>query len=347
MINDVSVMSRVNRIWQVGRPNDDVVGGMALVRGHFERNEGPVPEPAEGQLLIRAEYFSPDAMNHAWVRGMPGKFDPLAPGTPMRGGIAGTIVQSRNPAWPEGARVTGFLDWADYSLSDGTDHLGVPLQVIPEGIGTASGLVALGMSGVCAWLGLAHFMKVRPSDTVLISGASGAIGSIAGQLVPLFGARPVGIAGGADKCAAALANGFDAMADYKADDLAGQIAAACPDGVDVFFDNVGGKLLDAALVNMRHYGQVLICGGTAHYGAQPEPIYNHIYMAMRSLTMRGFFYFDEVALWDEARKRLAHFLREGLIREWLDVEDGFDAVPDAALAGFSGGVKGRKLVRIA
>ncbi len=337
----------VSRIWQVGRPNDDVAGGMALVRGHFERGEGAIPQPAEGQVLIRAEYFSPDAMNHAWVRGMPGKFDPLAPGTPMRGGIAGTIVASRNPAWPEGVRVTGFLDWADYSLSDGTDHLGVPLQVIPDDIGTASGLVALGMSGVCAWLGLAHFLKVRPGDTVLVSGASGAIGSIAGQLVPLFGAKPVGIAGGAEKCAAALSNGFDAMVDYKADDLAGQIAKVCPDGVDVFFDNVGGKLLDAALLNMRHFGQVLICGGTAHYGAQPEPIYNHIHMAMRSLTMRGFFYFDEVALWDEARKRLAHFLREGLIREWLDVEEGFDAVPGAALAGFSGGVKGRKLVRIA
>lgn len=339
--------SPTNRVWRVGRPNDDTAGGMALVRGHFERGECPVPEPGAEQVLIRAEYFSPDAMNHAWVRGMPGKFDPLPPGSAMRGGIAGTIVASRNPLWPEGTRVTGFLDWADYSLSDGTDHMGVPLQRIPEGIATASGLVTLGMSGVCAWLGLAHFSRPRPGDTVLVSGASGGIGSIAGQLVPLFGARPVGIAGGAEKCRAAIANGFDAVVDYKADDLPGQIARACPGGVDLFFDNVGGALLDAALVNMRHYGQVLICGGTAHYGATPEPIYRHIWMAMSSLTMRGFFYFDHVDLWEEARTRLARWLQEGRIREWLDVEDGFEAVPDAALAGFSGGVKGRKLVKIA
>ena len=336
-----------NRLWQVGKPNDDTAGGMALVRGHFERGEGPVPEVGEGQVLVRAEYFSPDAMNHAWVRGMPGKFDPLAPGATMRGGIAGTIVESRNADWTEGTRVTGFLDWADYSLSDGTDHMGVPLQRIPEGVATASGLVTLGMSGVCAWLGLAHFTRPRPGDTVLVSGASGGIGSIAGQLVPLFGARPVGIAGGPEKCAAALESGFDAMVDYKADDLPGQIARACPGGVDLFFDNVGGPLLDAALVNMRHYGQVLICGGTAHYGAKPEPIYNHIYMAMSSLTMRGFFYFDHVDLWEEGRQRLARWLVEGRIREWLDISEGFETVPDAALAGFHGGVKGRKLVEIA
>ena len=339
--------SGTNRVWRVGRPNDDTVGGMALVRGHFERGEEPVSEVGDGQVLIRAEYFSPDAMNHAWVRGMPGKFDPLAPGTTMRGGIAGTIVQSRNLAWAEGTRVTGFLDWADYSVSDGTDHMGVPLQRIPDGVSTASGLVTLGMSGVCAWLGLAHFVRPRPGDTILVSGASGGIGSIAGQLVPLFGGRPVGIAGGAEKCAAALANGFDAMVDYKADDLPGQVARACPDGVDIFFDNVGGPLLDAALVNMRHGGQVLICGGTAHYGAQPEPIYNHIHMAMRSLTMRGFFYFDHVDMWDEARRRLARYLLEGRIREWLDIDEGFETVPDAALAGFHGGVKGRKLIHIA
>ncbi|RVQ65176.1 NADP-dependent oxidoreductase [Croceicoccus ponticola] len=317
---------------------------MALVRGHFERSETKMPSPGPGEVVVKAEYFSPDAMNHAWVRGMPGKFDPLAPGTVMRGGVAGAIVKSANPQWPEGTRITGFLDWADYSLSDGTDYMGVPLQIIPEGIDTHSGLVTLGMSGVCAWLGLFHFCHARPGDDILISGASGAIGSIAGQLAPLAGCRPVGIAGGPEKCSAALDAGFDAMVDYKAPDLGDQIAAACPDGVNIFFDNVGGALLDAALVSMAHNGQVLICGGTAHYGAVPTPIYNHIHMAMRSLTMRGFFYFDHVDMWGEARERLTQSLKEGAIREWLDIAEGFDATPDAALAGFSGGVNGRKLV---
>lgn len=339
-------MSNTNRAWRVGQPNDDTVGGMALVRGHFERSEADKPSPGEGQLVVKAEYFSPDAMNHAWVRGMPGKFDPLAPGTIMRGGVAGTVVESRNPAFPEGTRVTGFLDWADYSLSDGTDHMGVPLQVIPEGIETHSGLVTLGMSGVCAWLGLFHFSHPKPGDDILVSGASGAIGSIVGQLVPLVGGRAIGIAGGPEKCAAALDAGFDAMVDYKAPDLVGQIAEACPDGVNIFFDNVGGDLLSSALVNMAHFSQIMICGGTAHYGAHPAPIYNHIHLAMQSVNMRGFFYFDHVDLWGEARARLGEFLKSGRIREWMDIAEGFDATPDAALAGFSGGTKGRKLVRL-
>jgi len=339
-------MTQTNRAWRVGQPNDDTAGGMALVRGHFERSEAERHSPGNGELIVKAEYFSPDAMNHAWVRGMPGKFDPLPPGSIMRGGVAGTVVESAHVDFPEGTRVTGFLDWADYSLSDGTDHMGVPLQVIPDGIKTHSGLVTLGMSGVCAWLGLFHFCNPRPGDEILVSGASGAIGSIAGQLVHLVGARAIGIAGGADKCAAALDSGFDAMVDYKAPDLPGQIGKACPRGVNLFFDNVGGALLDAALVNMVHFGEIMICGGTAHYGAKPEPIYNHIHLAMNSVNMRGFFYFDHVDLWEEARSRLARFLADGSIREWLDIEEGFDSAPDAALAGFSGGVKGRKLVRI-
>lgn len=339
-------MNYDNRAWRVGQPNDDNAGGMALVRGHFERSQAHRPSPGPGELVVKAEYFSPDAMNHAWVRGMPGKFDALAPGTIMRGGVAGTVVESRNRDFPEGTRVTGFLDWADYSLSDGMDHMGAPLQVIPEGVETHSGLVTLGMSGVCAWLGLLHFCHPRPGDDILVSGASGAIGSIVGQLVPLVGGRAVGMAGGEEKCRAALDAGFDAMVDYRAPDLAGQIAATCPDGVNIFFDNVGGELLSSALVNMAHFGEIMICGGTAHYGAQPAPIYNHIHLAMRSVNMRGFFYFDHVDLWGEARARLAVFLNEGRIREWLDIVDGFDATPDAALAGFSGGVKGRKLVRL-
>ncbi|GGC17025.1 NADP-dependent oxidoreductase [Novosphingobium marinum] len=335
-----------NRVWQVGRPNDDTAGGMALVRGHFERGETQMPVPGEGEVLVRAEYFSPDFMNHAWVRGMPGKFDALPHGAAMRGGVAGIVAESRNAAFKEGDRVTGFLDWADYTVCDGTDHMGLALQQVPEGVDTASGLVTIGMSGVCAWLGLTEFSRVNPGDTVLVSGASGGIGSIVGQLLPLFGARGVGLAGGPEKCAALLDNGFDTAVDYKSDDLIAEIAKACPEGVDLFFDNVGGNLLSAALPNMRRGGHILICGGTAHYGATPEPIYNHIYLAMSSLTMRGFFYFDHVDLFEPARERLAHWLREGRISEWLDIEEGFDRVPDAALAGFSGGVKGRKLVRV-
>ncbi len=337
--------TRINRQWRVGQPNDDP-GGMSLTAGHFAYAEGPIPEPADGEVLIRAEYFSPDPMNHAWVRGMPGKFDPIPVGGAMRGGIAGRIVASRHPGWKAGEAVTGFLDWADYSLSNGNDHLGVALQRVPPGVPLASGLATLGMTGLCAWLGLTEIGRPRPGDTVAVSGASGGIGSIAGQIARIGGARVVGIAGGEAKCAAVHTLGFDVVADYRRDNLAGQLANLCPQGIDVFFDNVGGPLLDAALLNMAHGGRVVICGATAHYGAKPTPVFNHMQLAMRGLTMGGFFYFDHIDRCPEGRERLGRWLADGSIKELLDVAQGFAAVPEAALSQFTGGVTGRKLVRI-
>jgi len=336
----------MNRQWTVGCPASDP-GGLCLTPGHFVSGEGQDPTPGEGQVLIRAVYLSPDPMNHAWVRGMPGKFDPLPPGSIMRGGIAGRVVASRHPQWKPGDGVAGFLDWADYSVSNGIDYMGVPLERIAPEIDLASGLSALGMTGLCAWLGLADVGRPQPGDTVLVSGASGGIGSMAGQIAKLFNARAVGIAGGAEKCALAAQRGFDAVVDYKKPDLVGQIARACPRGVDVFFDNVGGALLDAALLNMANFGRVVICGAVAHYGAEPTPIFNHMQLALRSLTMQGFFYFNLTNRWPEGRARLTQWLKDGSIRETLDIAEGFHTVPDVAIGQFHGGVKGRKLIRIA
>ena len=335
-----------NRQWTVGHPGKDP-GGLCLTHGHFVPADGAVPTPGDGQLVIRAVYLAPDPMNHAWVRGMPGKFDPLPQGSVMRGGVAGRVVASRHPHWKPGDGVAGFLDWADYSLSHGIDHMGMPLERVPADVSLASGLSALGMTGLCAWLGLAAFGRPLPGDTVLVSGASGGIGSMAGQIAKLFGARAVGIAGGADKCAAALRFGFDAAVDYKSPDLAGQIANECPRGADVFFDNVGGPLLDAALVNMADHGRIVICGAVAHYGAAPTPIFNHMQLALRSLTMQGFFYFNLANRWPEGRARLAQWLKDGSIRDTVDITEGFHSVPDVAIKQFAGGGTGRKLIRIA
>lgn len=335
----------MNRQWTVGVPDKDP-GGLCLTRGHFRAAEAPDPNPADGQVLIRNVYLSPDPMNHAWVRGIPGKFEALAPGTVMRGGTAGRVVASRHPAWKPGDAVTGFLDWSDYSLSNGVDYMGLPLQRVPEGIDLGSGQSALGMTGLCAWIGLVDYGKPVAGDTVLVSGASGGIGSLAGQIAKLSGARTVGIAGGPEKCALVKRIGFDVVVDYKAPDLVGQIAAACPGGADVFFDNVGGPLLDAALLSMANGGRIVICGALAHYGAQPAPIFNHMQLAMRSLSMHGFFYFAEQHRWAAGRERLAKWLRDGSIRDTLDIAEGFDCVPEVAIGQFSGGVKGRKLIRL-
>ena len=203
------------------------------------------------------------------------------------------------------------------------------------------------MTGICAWLGLVEIGRLAAGDTVLISGASGGIGSMAGQIARALDARTIGIAGGAEKCALVAAAGFDAVVDYRAPDLVGQIEAAFPNGVNLFFDNVGGPLLDAALLTMATGGRIVICGTTAHYGAAPTPIHNHLQLAMRSLTMQGFFYFAMADRWPAARLQLEAWLRDGVIRETLDIAEGFDSVPDIAIGQFAGGVKGRKLIRIA
>jgi len=344
-----------NRCWQVARLPDDggLTGaggpnsrGLALTAEVFGAGEVEVPEPGAGELLIRNVYFSPDPMNHAWVRGIPGKFDPIAVGGAMKGGVAGRVVASNHPDWQIGDGVTGFLEWQDYALSDGTDRLGVALQRVPAGVDLASGLGVLGMTGLCAWLGLTDIGRPKPGDTVLVSGASGAIGSIAGQIARLAGARAIGIARGAAKCDAVRRLGFDAVIDYAEGDLVSQIAAEAPDGVDVFFDNVGGPMLEAALLNLAHGARIVICGATAHYEG-PTPITNHLTLAMRGASMAGFFYFDHVARLPEGRARLGRWLADGSIRELLDIAEGFDAVPEAALGQFNSGNTGRKLVRIA
>jgi NADPH-dependent curcumin reductase CurA len=334
----------VNRRWEVARAPDNA--GIALTPDVFARGQSEVPSPRPGELLIRAVYFSPDPMNHAWVRGIPGKFAAIPVGHAMRGGIAGRVVASQHPEWRVGDGVTGFLEWQDYSISDGNDRLGTPLQRIPANVSLASGLATLGMTGLCAWLGVTEIGRTHPGDTVLVSGASGAIGSIAGQVARLAGARVIGIARGAAKCAAVRSLGFDDVIDFSAGDLVPAIAHAAPRGVDVYFDNVGGPMLDAALLNLAHGARIVICGATAHY-AGPTPITNHLMLALSGASMTGFYYFDHVARWAEGRERLAAWLAAGSIRELLDVAEGFEAVPAAALAQFSGGNTGRKLVRIA
>ncbi len=336
----------MNRQWCVGRADNDDQGGLSLTPGHFDYRESPPPSPADGEIVVRAVYFSPDPMNHAWVRGMPGKFDPIPVGNVMHGGIAGRVVESAHPDWRVGDGVTGFLDWADYSVCDGTDRMGMPLQRVPQGVDLASGLTALGMTGLCAYLGLANIGKPKPGDTVLVSGSSGGIGSLAGQLARIAGARVIGIAGGAAKCRMVSDLGFDAVVDYRAGDLSDQLAQACPDGIDVFFDNVGGEALDSALANMAHGGRIVICGAIAHYGDTPAGIFNHLQIAMRSLTMGGFFYFDHVDEWPKARARMANFVKDGLVCEIFDIEEGFETTPDAAIAQFQGGGAGRKLIKV-
>ncbi|MGE0668795.1 MAG: NADP-dependent oxidoreductase [Sphingomonadales bacterium] len=339
-------MSETNRQWVVA----DAAGGngLGLTRDQFEYREAAVPEIGDGEMLVRSVYFSCDPMNHAWVKGLEERFKAIPIGEAMCGGVAGRVMKSRHPDFKPGDAVTGFMEFQDYVATGSHDRTGTPLQRIPDGFDLASGLATLGMNGLCAYFGMGDFAHVKPGDTVVVSGAAGAIGSVAGQLARLSGARVIGIAGGPQKCALLTGElGFDAAIDYKAEDVPSRMAALAPEGIDVFFDNVGGAILDAALANMAHGGRIVICGGIATYNAPGPGLQNHMALAMRACTMSGFFYFDYVARFAEGVKRLATLMKAGEIREVLDIADGFDAYPDAALGQFLGRNIGKQLVKVA
>jgi NADPH-dependent curcumin reductase CurA len=336
----------INRQWRVAKPHDGA--GLSLSREHFAYHEAHRPTPAEGEVLIHNVYFSCDPMNHAWVKGIPGRFDPIPVGSPMRGGVAGHIIVSRHPDFQVGEAVTGFLDWADFVTSPGIDYLGFPLQRVPSGFSLATGLATLGMTGLCAYFGMTDIGKPGPNDVVVVSGAAGAIGSIAGQIARIAGARTIGIAGGPRKCEYIVNElGYDAAIDYKAGDIVNRLSTACPHGINVFFDNVGGEVLDAALANMARRGRIIICGGMSSYGNSEYGIKNHIMLAIQGCVMSGFFYFDYINRFTEGIECLSLWLKEGRLKEVLDIAEGFDAVPDAALGQFKGANLGKQLVRIA
>ena len=339
-------MSKLNRCWVLAESDQGAgIEGMSLRREHFKRDDRSIPIPGNAEVLIQSLYFATDPMNHAWVRGVPGRFDPIPVGQPLRGGVAGKIVESNNPAWSPGDIVTGFLEWADFNVSAGTDLLGMPLQVVPRSIDPASGLGALGMTGICAMLSLTEFGNPIPGDTVVVSGASGAIGSIACQIARLFGARVVGLARGDDKCTFVRSLGVDIAIDITDAAWGDQLAAACPEGIHVFVDNVGGHVLDNVLLNVAHGARIIVCGATAHYESGAS-ISNHLMLAIHGCSMHGFFYFDHVHQWQNCRSRLAHWLGSGEIRDTLDISSGFDAAPEAALGQFTGANFGRRLIHV-
>ena len=339
-------MSNDNRQWFVAQASTSE--GIRLERACFGQRVVTRPEPGSGEILIRNVYFACDPMNHAWVKGLEARFEPIPVGGVMRGGVAGRVIASHHPEFAIGDAVTGFLDWADYTTSDGSDYTGTPLQRVPQDLPLASGLATLGMTGHCAYFGLFDIGRPKPGDTVVVSGAAGAIGTVALQLAQLSGCRTIGIAGGKTKCRYLQeVLGADATIDYKTESVSDRLTDLCPQGIDVFFDNVGGPILDSVLARLARGARIVICGGIAGYNSEVTGLKNHLMLAIQGASMAGFFYFDHVHRLGEANARLAGWLRSGAVQEVLDVAEGFDAVPDAALGQFAGKNLGKQLVRIA
>ena len=337
-------MTETNRQWLFKEPPLGVIPGPR----NFEYREQPVPRPGPGQFLVRNIYLSCDPAMQGWMLGLGDYMAPLKPGDVMLSGAIGQVVASDRDGYAEGDLVSGTLGWSDYFLSSGRDMNGRPVGKVPEGVALPDAMSVLGMTGLTAYFGLFDIGRPLPGDQVLVSGAAGAVGSIAGQLARIAGCRVVGIAGGDKKCRWVTEDlGFDACIDYKSEDVAARIAELMPGGIDVFFENVGGAILEAGLGHLDQGARVVLCGGISGYAKpQPGPA-NYMQLVLRRARMEGFIVLDYADRFATAIRRMAAWRAEGRLTSQVDVMDGFDKAPEALGGLFTGTNLGKRLVRIA
>ena len=316
----------------------------------FRLEQGAAPQPGAGQVLLRTLYLSLDPYMRGRMNDGAAYAPPLALGSVMVGGTVSRVVQSRHPQFREGELVLGASGWQDYALADGADL--TPLGDIAR---PSYALSVLGMPGFAAYHGLLHIGQPKPGETVVVAAASGAVGAVVGQIAKLKGARVVGIAGGADKCAYVTGElGFDACIDRNDTRFGALLAAACPDGIDVYFENVGGAVFDAVLPLLNDNARVPVCGFIAHYNERelpPGP--NRLPLLMstllnRRVRMQGFIILDHYAEGYAAFQcDMGAWIAEGKVKLREDMVDGLERAP-AALAGLLEGKNfGKVVVRVA
>ncbi len=338
-------MAARNRQWVLAaRPVDREVQA-----SDFRLVETPVPEPGPGEFVVRVIYSSlAPVMRFYMLEGAAGE-KPLALGDVMRGRAVGQVVATRHPGFSEGAIVQGKMGWQEYAVSDGSPYwmmYKVNQRIVP--VSTALGV--LGMTGFTSYFGLLDIGKPEPGETVLVSGAAGGVGSSVGQLAKIHGCPVVGIAGSAEKCRWLVERmGYDAAIDYKADDVGERLGVLCAKGIDVFFDNVGGPILDAALARINEYARVVSCGGISQYIAgtkEPYALKNAYRIGRVNALLQGFFIYDYEARFSEAEAAMAGWVKDGRLTYQEDVLDGFERLPEALIRLYQGKNRGKQLVRV-
>ena len=310
---------------------------------HFRADAEPVRPPGPGEIVVATRYISIDPAMRSWIGAGPSYVRQVGIGEPMRAGGIGQIVESRATGFAVGDWVQGRTGWQSHPTlrGDQTQKLDLKVGSIEDWAGP------LGTSALTAYFGLRDVGAMRPGDTVLVSGAAGGVGQIACQIAGIEACRVVGIAGGADKCRyLADTLKLDAVIDYKAEpDIAAAIARACPGGVDVYFDNVGGEILDAALLYLRMGARVVSCGRISQAGAkEPYGVKNLGALGGKRVRMQGFLVFDYHDRYPEARAFLMHHLRGGRLQQKLHVVEGLDRAPEALAMLFNGGNTGKLVV---
>lgn len=317
---------------------------------NFRIVDTPLPALAEGEVLVRHHYLSLDPymrgrMNDGKSYAQPQPLDAV-----MVGGTVGQVVESRHPGYAAGDSVVGMGGWQQYSVADG-NAVGLLRKVDTTHVPLSAYLGAVGMPGVTAWVGLVDLIAPKAGDTVVVSAASGAVGSAVGQLAKARGCRAVGLAGGPDKCAYVTQElGFDACIDYRQHpdlkSLSAALKAAAPNGIDGYFENVGGLILDAVMLRMNAFGRIAMCGMIAGYNGQPLPMANPSLILVNRLKVQGFIVSEHMNRWPEALKELGTAVATGRLKYRETVAQGIDAAPEAFLGLLEGRNFGKQLVKL-
>ena len=333
-------MTRKNRQWLInGRP-----AGRQLVKDDFKWVETDVGEPGEGEVLVKNLVLSFDPAQKGWMENIGGYVAPTEIGEVMRGGGVGEVVESRDPAFSPGDQVSGMLRWQDYALMPAKELLKLPDEGRPT-----QHLGVLGTTGMTAFFGLYKIGKPFPGDTLVVTGAAGATGSVVGQIGKIAGCRVVGVAGGKAKCDWLVNDlGLDAAIDYKGGDIAAQLRETIPEGVDVLWDNVGGSMFNDLLARLNMHARVVVCGGISRYetGNMPAGPQNYFNLIFKRASMNGFIVSDWASEFPWARKRLARWVEEGRLKDKEDVQEGLENAPATLQRLFSGQNFGKQLLKL-
>ncbi|KWV91310.1 NADP-dependent oxidoreductase [Erythrobacter sp. YT30] len=333
-------MTTTTRQWLLnGHPR-----GRGIAEDDFKLVDTELPSPGEGEMLLKTHYLGFDPAQKGWMENIADYVAPMNIGDVMRGSGICEVVESNGGKFAAGDMVFGTTGWTEHLVHNGEGLTKVETSLSPTAV-----LSVLGTTGLTAYCGLFKVGKPVAGDTVLVSGAAGATGSVVGQLAKIAGCRAVGIAGGPKKCEWLVKEaGYDAAIDYKAGGVKEQIKEHCPRGVDVIYDNVGGSILNDMLANIATNARVVICGGISRYetGQLPAGPENYFNLVFRRGTMAGFIVLDWAGEFPGIRKRLEGFVNDGSLKYQEDIQQGFENAPDTLQRLFSGKNRGKQLLKL-
>jgi NADPH-dependent curcumin reductase CurA len=310
---------------------------------NFRLVESPLAPLAEGQVRVKNHFLSLDPYMRGRMNDTKSYAPPQALDAVMVGGAAGEVIESRNAHWQVGDHVVGMFGWQEYGTSDGTGLMKVDKNRVP----LSAYLGVVGMPGVTAWYGLNKIIAPKPGETIVVSAASGAVGSVVGQLAKRAGCRVIGIAGGVEKCRFVTEElGLDACLDYKQGDLAADLQRAAPQGVDGYFDNVGGITLDAVMLRANPFARIAACGAIAGYDGAPTVMKFPMLIVMFRLKIEGFIVSEHMDVWPEALAELGQLVGSGALTYRETIAEGLQAAPEAFIGLLKGRNFGKQLVRL-